>query len=67
MERERSSDERESDLEEWERKNKEKADAIRERQIRLGHVQAPEEAPAPQETSPPPKPKNGRRKKSTGE
>lgn len=30
--------ERESSLEERQRKDKEKADAVRERQIRLGHV-----------------------------
>lgn len=35
--------ERESSLEERERKDKEKADAIKERQVRLGHVPAPSE------------------------
>jgi hypothetical protein len=34
---------RESSLEERERKDQEKADAIKERQIRLGHIPAPEE------------------------
>jgi hypothetical protein len=33
--------ERESSLEERERKDKEKADAIKERQIRLGHIEEP--------------------------
>jgi hypothetical protein len=35
--------ERESSLEERQRKDKEKADSIRERQIRLGHVPDPSE------------------------
>jgi hypothetical protein len=35
--------ERESSLEERQRKDQEKADAIKERQLRLGHVSAPEE------------------------
>lgn len=33
--------ERESSLEERERQDKEKADAIMERRIRLGHIEAP--------------------------
>jgi hypothetical protein len=37
--------ERESSLAERERKDKEKADAIMERRIRLGHVEAPKSKP----------------------
>jgi hypothetical protein len=45
--------ERESSLEERERKDKEKAESIRERQIRLGHVPDPneEEDETPREES----------------
>ena len=43
--------ERESSLEKRERQNKEKADYIKDRQIILGHIEAPE-APKPK-----PKPK----------
>lgn len=35
--------ERETDLEERERKDREKAEAIKERQIRLGHIPDPSE------------------------
>lgn len=37
--------ERESDQEERDRKDKEKADTIRDRQIRLGHISAETEEP----------------------
>jgi hypothetical protein len=43
--------ERESSLAERERKDAEKAAAIKERQIRLGHVPAPEEEEKPKEKS----------------
>lgn len=50
--------ERESSLDERLRKDKEKADAIRARQIRLGHVPAPEEPKEePKEEKPKPKAK----------
>jgi hypothetical protein len=43
--------ERESSLEKRERQDKEKADYIKDRQIRLGHVEAPKPKPKPKASS----------------
>jgi hypothetical protein len=43
--------ERESSLAERERKDKEKADAIMERRIRLGHIEAPPKAKSKKSTA----------------
>ena len=48
---EESKVERETDQEEYDRKEKEKTEAIRERQIRLGHIPNPEEEKSETESS----------------
>lgn len=49
--------ERESSLEERQRKDAEKAAAIKERQVRLGHIPAPTEEVSEEESEEEPKPK----------
>lgn len=49
--------ERESSLDERLRKDQERADYVRDRQIRLGHVPDPEEESNGEKSSPKPKPR----------